>query len=164
MESPGSSYYRPWEGVGDLVGAASGWERSGCCCDGYHHSSSSFSPSYFGDGTLFAVLAAGALAFYVLYSTITMAAGGAGDQGAAGFFRSKRNSASDSNLGDWMVRGSLPGLAHSFLGFRSYSGLQEFQEAEGEDRWMSEISINEDSLLTRSEFLFIRIAIFYILM
>ena len=158
-----SSYYRPWEGGGDLLGAASGWERSGCCCDGYHSSSS---PSYFADGTLFALLAAGALAFYVLYSTITMAAGGAGDQGAAGFFRSKRDSASDSYLGDWTVRGSLPGLAHSYLGFRSYLGLQEFQEAEGEDRWISEISINEDSLLTRSEtwFLFIRIAIFYISM
>ena len=151
------------EGPRDLLGAPSDWDwgRLGCCCG---HGGSQV--SHFSDGTLFAILAAGALAFYVLYSTITMAAGGAGDQGAAGFFRSKRNSASDSYLGDWMVRGSLPGLAHSYLGFRSYLGLQEFQEAEGEDRWISEISINEDSLLTRSEtqFLFIRIAIFYISM
>ena len=115
MEPGGYSYSRPWDG-GDLVGAASGWERSHCCCDGHN------SPSYFQDGTLFALLAAGALAFYVLYSTITMAmeAGGGADPAANGFFRVKRNSASsevtsDNYLGDGILRGSGPCLAHSYV-------------------------------------------------
>ena len=102
--------FRPW---GDLVRSASGWERSDCWCDGHS------SPSHYQDGTLYALLAAGALAFYVLYSAITMEAmameaGGGADQGANAFFRVKRNSAStfltseltsDSSLGDWMLRG-----------------------------------------------------------
>ena len=114
MESEGYSYSRPWEGARDLVGAASGWGRSDCCCNGH------FSPSYFQDGTLYAVLAAGALAFYVLYSTITMEMGAGGaDQPANGFFRVKRNSAykftSDNYLDDWVLGGSVPCLAHCYL-------------------------------------------------
>ena len=111
MEPEGYSYSRPWGGGGDLLGAASGWERSGCCCDGH------LSPSYFSDGTLYVVLAAGALAFYVLYSTINMAAGGEADPGANGFFRVKRKAAStfpSSEVtadGDWMLEGSGSCLA-----------------------------------------------------
>ena len=99
-----SSYSRPWDQAGDLVGASSGWERSGCCCDGYgaHHSPQ----SYFNDGTLYAVLAAGALAFYVLYSTITMGmAGAGGEAGANGFFRVKKRSVSKyhNNLSEGLI-------------------------------------------------------------
>ena len=120
MEPGSYSYSRPWDGGGDLVGAASGWERSHCCCDGHN------SPSYFQDGTLFALLAAGALAFYVLYSTITMAmgAGDGADPAANGFFRVKRNSAStfptsevtsDSSLADRILRGSGSCLSHGYF-------------------------------------------------
>ena len=119
MEPEGYSYSRPWWGAaGDLAGAASGWERSGCCCEGQH-----LSPSYLQDGTLLALLAAGALAFYVLYSTITMGAG-AGAEQPAGFFRVKRNSAStfptgeltsESSLADWILRGNGPCLTHRNL-------------------------------------------------
>ena len=145
MEPQGYGYSRPWEGGGDLMGAASGWERSHCCCPGH------FSPSYFADGTLYAVLAGGALAFYVLYSAITggvAGGGGAADMGANAFFRVRRNSdpafpssqvTPDSYLPDWMLRGRTAAVSCSQLS-RPYLGLQEFQEAEGPDRWISQIS------------------------
>ena len=111
------------EGPRDLLGAPSDWDwgRPGCCCG---HGGSQV--SHFSDGTLFAVLAAGALAFYVLYSTITMAmgAGNGADPAANGFFRVKRNSAStfptsevtsDSSLADRILRGSGSCLSHGYF-------------------------------------------------
>ena len=64
----------------DMAGAFSDWaqDRSGggCCCGGgYGGGGYSSSPSLFSDGTLFALLAAAGLAFYVLYTTVTAAAG-----------------------------------------------------------------------------------------
>ena len=63
----------------DMAGAFSDWaqDRSGggCCCGGgYGGGGYSSSPSLFSDGTLFALLAAAGLAFYVLYTTVTAAA------------------------------------------------------------------------------------------
>ena len=85
----GEDYRYNW----DLIGSSSDWDRSGCCCPDY---GPSYSPqSYFGDGTLLAVLAAGALAFYVLYSTImAMGAGMEDAMGNPGMFRVKRRSVS----------------------------------------------------------------------
>ena len=67
----------------DMAGAFSDWaqDRSGggCCCGGgYGGGGYSSSPSLFSDGTLFALLAAAGLAFYILYSTVTNAAAGTG--------------------------------------------------------------------------------------
>ena len=80
----------------DLLGAPSDWDwgRPGCCCG---HGGSQV--SHFSDGTLFAILAAGALAFYVLYSTImAMGMGMEGamgaDGGRANQFRVKREPSS----------------------------------------------------------------------
>ena len=63
----------------DQQGAYSDWDRAwdrsggGCCCGGGGYSGDSLSS--FSDGTLFALLAAAGLAFYVLYTTVTAAAG-----------------------------------------------------------------------------------------
>ena len=73
---------RDYRQTSDLAGAFSDWaqDRSGggCCCGGgYGGGGYSSSPSLFSDGTLFALLAAAGLAFYVLYNTITANAAGA---------------------------------------------------------------------------------------
>ena len=69
--------YRQAGAASDMLGAFSDWSRDGgygggCCCGGgggYGASSASF----FSDGTLFALLAGAAPAFYILYTTVTMA-------------------------------------------------------------------------------------------
>ena len=78
----GSGSTRDYRQAADLAGAFSDWaqDRSGggCCCGGgYGGGGYSSSPSLFSDGTLFALLAAAGLAFYVLYNTITANAAGA---------------------------------------------------------------------------------------
>ena len=78
--------------VPDMLGAFSDWDRSGggygggCCCGGgggYGATS-----GLFNDGTLFALLAGAALAFYILYTTITMNVSTGTGRGS----RKKRNS------------------------------------------------------------------------
>ena len=68
--------YRQAGAASDMLGAFSDWSRDGgygggCCCGGGGYGSTS--ASFFSDGTLFALLAGAALAFYILYTTITMA-------------------------------------------------------------------------------------------
>ena len=68
--------YRQAGAAADMLGAFSDWSRDGgygCtpCCGGGGYGGSS--ASFFSDGTLFALLAGAALAFYILYTTITMA-------------------------------------------------------------------------------------------
>ena len=74
--------YRQTGAVGDMLGSFSDWDRSGygggCCCGGGGYGGQGVS-SYFSDGTLIALLAAGALAFYILWTQVTAAqAGGTG--------------------------------------------------------------------------------------
>ena len=64
----------------DMTGAFSDWaqDRSGggCCCGGgYGGGGYSYSPSLFSDGTLLVILAIAGFAYYVLYTTVTAAAG-----------------------------------------------------------------------------------------
>ena len=76
-------YSRPYRGVDDLVGAfTADWDRSsfgggggGCCC-GYGGGGGGGLGSLLSEGVLFGLLAAAALAFYVLYTAVTMAAAG----------------------------------------------------------------------------------------
>ena len=74
---PNYGYSRDYRQA-DMVGAYSDWERSagggGCCCGGGGGYSGGSEASLFSDGTLFALLAGAALAFYILYTTVTMAA------------------------------------------------------------------------------------------
>ena len=71
--------YRQAGAASDMLGAFSDWSRDGgygctpCCGGGGGYGGSS--ASFFSDGTLFALLAGAALAFYILYTTITMNAG-----------------------------------------------------------------------------------------
>merc|ERR1712223_1302651 len=66
-------YSRGYRRADDQIGAYSDWDRSGggCCCGGGGYGGET---SLFSDGTLFALLAGAALAFYVLYTTLTAAA------------------------------------------------------------------------------------------
>ena len=95
--------YRQTGAVADMVGAFSDWERSGGgygggCCGGCGYSGGGSSASFFSDGTLFALLAGAALAFYILYSTITMnaAAAGTGTRFKRGL-RKKKHEEDDDN-------------------------------------------------------------------
>ena len=70
-------YRKAGDSPSDLLGAFSGdwFDRSGgygggCCCGGGSYSSGGL----FSDGTLFALLAAAGLAFYILYTAVTAAA------------------------------------------------------------------------------------------
>jgi len=130
--------YRQAGAASDMLGAFSDWSRDGgygggCCCGGGGGYGSS-SASFFSDGTLFALLAGAALAFYILYTTITMA--------NARSFRRKR--------------GARNGRVESeeeeslFDGFDDivWQGLEEFEEKidkiaegqdSGDDNWISKI-------------------------
>ena len=73
--------YRQAGAASDMLGAFSDWQARdggyGCtpCCGGGGGYQGGSSASFFSDGTLFALLAAAGLAFYILYTTITMAGG-----------------------------------------------------------------------------------------
>ena len=71
----GGGYSRDSRRADDQVGAYSDWDRSGGCCCGGGGGYGGGVDSIFSDGTLFALLAGAALAFYILYTTVTAAAG-----------------------------------------------------------------------------------------
>ena len=80
--------YRQTGNTADMLGAFSDWDRSGgygggCCCGGGYGGQGGLS-SYFSDGTLIALLAAGALAFYILWTQVNAQAA------AGGTFRKRR--------------------------------------------------------------------------